>query len=165
MQEYDGEADRRIVELARTAPEDALRQAHSLTDQFPLETRAWASLAYVQIRMGDYVNALLSAKQAEQLAPLEPANQFDLGRIYIRLQKFEEAKSHFTKGIELCIKQDFNYYLDACQLMRAFCFCKLGRFSEAESDLLHVEYESPIWIDKLRTKAELIEACRRRRLD
>jgi len=80
-------------------------------------------------------------------------------------QQFDGAAAHFTRGIELSIEGTFDYYLDACRLMRAFCYCRLCKFVEAEADLRLVEYENPVWVDKLRTKSELLEACRQRRLD
>lgn len=164
MADYDDEQDERVTKLARHQPDVALALAKDLVTRFPLVSRSWASLAYVHTINKDHSDALTAMILALNIDPDEPANLFDVSIIYIKLELYRDAIFNISKCIRISDDIGNSYYTEACYLHRAFCQCKLGDFENAQEDLWHVTDGATLWAGRLFKKADLTEACRRRRL-
>lgn len=162
---YDYEKDATVTKIARHQPDTALELAKELTISFPFNSRSWASVAYVRTITKDYHDALLAIKEAVNIDPDEPANLFDLSRIYLNLQKYDSAIDGFSKCIIASDKIEEPYYKQSCYIHRAFCYCKIGNFEEASQDLEFVTENDVLWVGRLLNRSDLEKACLERKLD
>jgi tetratricopeptide (TPR) repeat protein len=154
-----------IIGLARTDPKLALERANALVKELPREAWTWSIRSHVHETKNDFQNAISDINRALKLNFNEPANHFHKAKIFIDLKDYNESISSFSNAIDVSENNNFPYYIQICHFMRAFCYCKLGEFEAAECDLQYVGDDMQAWIDRLRSKAELLEACRNRQLD
>lgn len=156
---------KKIIAACRESVTKALLIANEWIASQPEEANAWSMRAYVHAYAKDYDKALLDIGEAIKLAPDEPSHLFDKSRYAINFFDYEVAIESLTCAIRKGQNYNFHYYESTCYLFRALCFCKIGQFEKAEADLDNVEDEQPFWIDKLRSKPDLLLACRLRTID
>lgn len=154
-----------IVYLARQNPDLAFERVNQLVNEQPNEYWTWSLRSYVYNTRGDFENAINNIDKAINIEFNEPSNHQEKAMLFFEQNDIYEAIYYFTNAIEIGKKQDVSYYDSYCRFMRAFCYCKIGDFVAAEQDLFIVDDDDAIWIDRLRTKAELLEVCRNRHLD
>lgn len=154
-----------IILLARQQPQLALDRANNLLTEFPNEVWTWSLRSDVYHTSGDLENAISDIDQAIRIRFDEPSTHSTKARYCIQTSDFEGAILSLSNAIEIGEKLRFFYFDSWCRFNRAFCYCKVGDFGAAEKDLRAVDDDMQTWIDRLRSKAELLEACRNRRLD
>jgi tetratricopeptide (TPR) repeat protein len=154
-----------IIGLARTDPKLALERANALVKELPREAWTWSIRSHVHETKNDFQNAISDINRALKLNFNEPANHFHKAKIFIDLKDYNESISSFSNAIDVSENNNFLYYIQICRFMRAFCYCKIGDFDSAASDLENVDDDMETWIDRMRSKDELQQACRNQRLD
>jgi len=166
MEEDSFDAKRKsIIDLSSVDMNKALQAANAMIEDHPEEAGFWSARSYLFWKSKKYPEAIDDIDKAIALCPSEPASYFEKSDYLISLGDFLGAISLLSQAIEIGERSEFFYYEPTCRAFRAFCFCKLGDFERARADLASLTVENPIWIDQLRTKAELLEACERRHLD
>jgi tetratricopeptide (TPR) repeat protein len=154
-----------IIYLARKNPEIALERSNALLAEFPEEVWTWALRSHVYETRGDFENSMADIDQAINIRFDEPGSHCDKARLLMQASEFENAINSFSNAIEIGKKLEFYYYDSICIFLRAFCYCKIQDFARAEADLQMVDDDMQTWIDRLRSKTELVEACHNKRLD
>jgi tetratricopeptide (TPR) repeat protein len=154
-----------IIYLARQSPELALERANALIAERPDEIWTWSLRSYVYETKGDFEKAFSDINKAINIEFNEPDLHFHKARYFLKLEDYYSALISFSDAINIGEDLHFSYYDGTCRFMRALCYCKIGDFEAAEPDLAKVEDYMVCWIDRLRTKAELLEACRNRQID
>lgn len=154
-----------IIYLARKNPEVALERSNALLAEFPEEVWTWALRSHVHDTKGDFENSMSDIDQAINIRFDEPGSHCDKARLLMQATEFEAAIHSFSNAIEIGKNLEFYYYESICMFMRAFCYCKVGDFVRAEADLKMVDDDMQTWIDRLRSKTDLMEACRNKRLE
>lgn len=154
----------KIVLLAKTDPEEALVCSSKLVSELPDEAWTWSLRSHVYRRLKDLDSALSDINKAIELKHNEPASHFEKSWYLIDLERFKDAIECLTTAIEIGKENDFLYYNDTCLFFRAFSYCKIGLFDKAEADLAGIDDDMHMWIDRLRSKPELIDACLNKRL-
>jgi tetratricopeptide (TPR) repeat protein len=152
----------KVIFTARRNLKEAKLEASRLIENFPESGLSWGVRSYVNQKMGLIGEALKDAGMAISVQPNEPGNHFRIAGIFVDEQRFVDAISHLTLSISIGEKHQFNYYEATSRMFLAFCYCKLGDFESAKSELGQVTDNSPIWIDRLWSKQELIDVCKRR---
>jgi tetratricopeptide (TPR) repeat protein len=127
--------------------------------RYPNEMEAWSLRAYLHARNHNYQEVVADVTRAIDVNALEPSLFFYRGRYDLVLGKEESAVTDFSRGLELCDRYNDDYYRESLHFFRAEAFVRLGRKREALADLAHVRNDYKMWIDKLRTKADLLAEC------
>lgn len=154
-----------VIYLARQKPAVALERANVLVAELPCEVWTWSLRAHVNDSIGDSENAIIDIDQAIAIQFNEPGSHCDKARYCVKNSDFEGAIYSFSNAIEIGKKLQFHYHESLSMFMRAFCYCKTGDFTSAKKDLDDLDDDMQMWIDRLRSKHELLEACRNRHLD
>lgn len=154
-----------IVYLVRQNPDIALEKINDLIEKQPDEYWTWSLRSYVYCTRCDFENAMSDIDRAIEIKFYEPSNHQEKAMIFLEQGNFYSTIRSLSNAIEIGEKLGESYYDSYCRFIRAFCYCRIGNFFAAERDLLMVDDDDAAWIDRLRTKAELLEACRNRRLD
>jgi tetratricopeptide (TPR) repeat protein len=154
-----------IIYLGRREPELALKRASALVSERPNELWTWSLRSAVYEQMGLYDEALSDIDKAIEIEFNEPCSHYEKAGIYLEIKDYYSALASLSDAIDVGNSLNFPYYDSSCRFKRAFCYCIIGDFEAAEADLHKVEDDMVCWIDRLRTKFELMEACRNRRLD
>lgn len=86
--------------------EDAQKWARSSVEQSPKNLSYWRTLLRVYLELMDITDAynepaLQAAQRSSELAPTEPKVQYNLGVVYTRLGRLEEAARVFKKVTDL----------------------------------------------------------------
>lgn len=156
---------KQIIVECRHNLSGALEMANRWIELEPHEPDAWSARSYVYGYLKDYVRALADISEAINLAPEEPCHNFSKANLAISNKDYDLAITALTMSITKGKENNFSYYEEPSYFRRAFCYCKIGDFEMAKADLLVVSDNEPSWIDKLRSKAELMEACKKRHFD
>lgn len=163
MEEYDDEQDERITDLLRSQPEHALDLAKDLVARFPTTGRSWQRLAHAYDAKKMHADALLAIKKAIEIDREEPAYQFNISRLHMRVGAFCNAVETLSRCIDTSVRLQNDYYLEACYLYRAYCHLRIGHLADAEQDLERVTDDATVWMNGLIGKLEILEACRQHR--
>jgi tetratricopeptide (TPR) repeat protein len=155
-----------IIYLARHQPDLALQQADDLVEDHPEEAWAWSLRSDVYDTRGDFEHAMSDIDYAIYLRFDEPSSHFSKAKYLVAIRNFEDAIYSFSNVIEISGKIQWLYYESACRFVRAYCYCRIGDYEAARYDLNCIKNDDfDYWIDRLRSKAELLEACEIRYLD
>ncbi len=154
-----------IIYLARNNSQLALERANKLVKEWPDKVWVWWLRSDVYEIIGDFKNAMSDVDYAINKWPDEIGGHFKKAGYLVKISDYEGAVYYFSNAIEIGSKLEWYYYDSASRFKRAFCYCKIGQFEAAELDLEKVDDDTMAWIDCLRTKAELLEACRNRTMD
>ena len=133
--------------------------ADTLVARYPNEMEAWSLRGHLHARNHNYLEAIANVTRAIDVNLLEPSLFFDRGRYELALGKQESAAKDFSKGLELCDQHNDSYYRESLHFFRAEALIRLGRKREAVEDLAHVRADFKMWIDRLRSKADLLADC------
>lgn len=90
---------------------------------------AFASLGYIASQRGENVEAETLLRRAIELDPKGFSSYHDLGRLLVKLRRYEEAVPLLTRGVELNDKDPGVHY----QLFLAYS--RLKRKDEADKEL------------------------------
>jgi tetratricopeptide (TPR) repeat protein len=154
-----------IIYLTRQQPDLAIERANAIVDKLPDEAWTWSMRSYVYKATGDLEKALSDINKAIELNFVEPANHFYKAQYFIDLGNFQLAIESLDNAIKIGEKYGFPYYNQTSLFFRALCNCRIGNFDTAERDLQVVDDDMQMWVDRLRSKTELMDACRNGRLD
>jgi tetratricopeptide (TPR) repeat protein len=154
-----------IIFLARSDAKTALEKATNLIHERPNEAWVWSIRSFVHETRNDFDSALNDINMALDINFDEPSTHFEKAGIFLKIEDYYSALVSLSDAINIGEALKFSYYDSTCRFMRALCYCKMGDFEAAEADLEKVEDDMVGWVDRLRTKAELLEACHNRQLD
>jgi tetratricopeptide (TPR) repeat protein len=157
-------------ELARKDDfEGSMSLANELAERFLNETRVWSLRGYLHGRNRNYTQAVadltraieINAEESTKLGPdtgvLTSVDLFfNRGADRFALGDDESAVDDFTRGLELCDQLNSDDYRETLHFWRAEALLRLGKKSEALSDLARVTDGFTFWTYKLRTKADLL---------
>ena len=149
-----------ILVAARHDPQFALVMADEIVAEHGDESISWFARAYVNTVLKQHLEARKDIERAIEIEPGQSQGYFKLGRNNLKVGLFQNAVSSFSKIIDDIELQSREAFLSEAQIHRAFCRIRLGEFQSALQDLVSVEVHEPIFIDKLRTRDELIQMCR-----
>lgn len=79
---------------------EAMRSAQVWTETFSQDVAPWNRLANIQEDLGEYPQALASAKKAAEIAPLNAAVLTTLARAYYHVGQFQESANVCRRAIE-----------------------------------------------------------------
>jgi tetratricopeptide (TPR) repeat protein len=147
--------------ISRKNPQSALDSTDRFILKFPKEASLWAFRSFLKKKLNQFESAISDIDIAIHISPNDPCNYWDRGRIYLEIQGYIQAIESFSISIDLGDKNNFDYYHESSLFFRAFCFCKLGKFQDAELDICHVRPGYSEWVDRLRSKEEIIEICKK----
>lgn len=125
----------------------AVSLAASITRKFPKDKFSWKILGVLLGPLGKRVEALQANQIAENLDPLDPAIQINLGATLQVMGRFEEAISHFEKAIKLKSSDPMPHSNLGIVLKQ------LGRFPEAEGHLKKAIKLNPLYAEAHKTLA------------
>ncbi len=138
---------------------EALHSLDSLEKEHPEDASINASKAYVNALEGTYESALLEWTKAIAKCDKEPHFFCMRGEIFTRLGRYQEAVNDFTKVLDLCDLYASDYYKTPAYFRRADAFVRSGRYAEARRDCAFVPDGEVVWLDKRRTKEEILAEC------
>jgi len=140
--------------------QEAMSLANELVARHSDKAQAWLLRGHLHALGKDYAGASADLTRAIEINALEP--HFFLSRGKYRFLGGENALAveDFSKGLELSDYHRNDYYRETLYFWRAEALLKLGRRSEALSDLAHVRDDFRFWTYELRTKADLLSDCR-----
>jgi tetratricopeptide (TPR) repeat protein len=153
-----------IIFLLKSDPKAALTEASKLIEKQPDEAWTWSTRALVHERIGDIKAALADIDQALVVDFDQPSNHFKKAWILISIQQYDDAIISLTTALDIGNRFEFYYYNSTCLFFRSVCYCRIGDFDRAQVDIESVDEDMTIWVDKLRTTAEIVEACKLRHL-
>jgi tetratricopeptide (TPR) repeat protein len=140
----------------------AMSAADKLVERLPDEKRAWSYRAHLHRVAHEYslaISDLTAAIRIRTHDSNEPYLYFFRGACLLRVERLEDALEDFTAGLGFCDLYKDDYYRETLVFFRAYTLIRLGRASMALRDLENVDESFSFWIDKLRTKADLLRAC------
>jgi tetratricopeptide (TPR) repeat protein len=150
----------RAKELAKDKDcEKAMSLANELVTRYSNEAKVWALRGYIHALNSEYAEAASDLTRA--ISPREIYYFYSRGRYRFAIHDNESAVDDFTNGLNLCDKCEKDDFREELHFWRAETLLRLGKKTEALSDLDHVpddDYTS--WTDRLRTKAQLLADCR-----
>lgn len=140
--------------------EKAMSLANELVKGYSNEAKVWALRGHVHALNSEYVEAASDLTQAINLNPIEIYYFYSRGRYRFAIHDNNSAVDDFTKGLNLCDLHKKDDFREELHFWRAETFLRLGKKTEALSDLDHVpEDDYTSWTDRLRTKAGLVADC------
>jgi tetratricopeptide (TPR) repeat protein len=150
--------------------EGAMSLANDLIDRYTNEWRVWSLRAYLQRRSGRYAEAVSDLTRAIEITIINLEESAQAGLITVDLlfnrgaDKFALGDTHsaiedFSSGLALCDRYASDDYRETLHFWRAEAFLRLGKKSEALSDLRRVRDDFRFWTYELRTKADLLAEC------
>ena len=94
----------------------------------------------------------------------EPADMHALGLLYLQVERDREADQVLARGVEVCLREKADYYLNSCRLLRAEALLRLGHKDVALAELeeLPSGYTAYVFGRGQRTKEAMIEETRLR---
>lgn len=147
-------------EMARTGRYDeALCLLNELALVSPSEAEIWVARANVNTLKCDLDAAITDWTRVIGLCGTQPHYFFMRGVVLIQLGEFRKAVSDLTSVIELSDLYQSDYYRGTAHLFRAEAHLKLREFDNARRDCAHVDDDTRIWTDRLRTKADILAEC------
>jgi tetratricopeptide (TPR) repeat protein len=113
---------------------------------------------------GDIEKAFDDLDAVIKTNPNEPSPHFKKAMIFFDTDNYRAAIDEFSKAIDIGKKINFSYFENHSHFMRAFCYCKVGDFDAAKSDLDVVDTDTRTWTDRLWTKEDLVEVYLNKRM-
>jgi tetratricopeptide (TPR) repeat protein len=65
----------------------------------------------------------------------EAADMYSLGLLYLQVNRLEEATTILSKGVQVCMDEQFEYYLNPCRILLAEALLRLRRPDAALTEL------------------------------
>jgi len=163
----------RAKERARNGDnEGAMSLANELVEEYPNQMNVWSFRGYLHRCNNQYIEAVadltraidINAKElkgaATDLAGLIAIDlYFNRGADNFALGDARLAVEDFSSGLDLSDRYHSDDYRETLHFWRAEALLRLGKKSEAMSDLDHVGDNFQFWTYKLRTKADLLADC------
>jgi len=107
---------------------EAIKLALSLTKNFPNHSFAWKVLAFSYEKTGKILKSLAANQKAKEINPQDTDIHNNLGNVFKKLKKFDEAQNCYKQAIML--KQNYaEPYYNLGNLLK-----ELGKFDEAEKN-------------------------------
>jgi tetratricopeptide (TPR) repeat protein len=97
-----------LLEDKRNAP-DAIIQYDLITKEIPNDHTVLATLASVEMALGDIDSALKHATRAIEIMPTDSTGNYAVGVIYQRKGRYKEAQRHLAEAIRLTPKFVYAY--------------------------------------------------------
>lgn len=117
--------------------------------------------AAVYEHRGDVEQAIEDIESVVASVADEPADMYSLGLLYLQTNCWRDAEVTFSKGVQICLAEQFEYYLNPCRILRAEALLRLGNGTAAlaELDALPAGYSTHVYGRGQRTKeAMAVEA-------
>ncbi|MBA4155714.1 tetratricopeptide repeat protein [Flavobacterium sp.] len=125
--------------------------------------RLYKKRYHIYLKMGQWEDALKDMDIVLNFIPQEPADFFNRGRTYLRLNYLQKSYDDLTKAIELGNYYQDHYYTEMTYFFRAECQLRLGRFDEALSDCEHVRPDMQTFIHpKIKSKDDIVREANAR---
>ncbi|MGZ4828198.1 MAG: tetratricopeptide repeat protein [Candidatus Angelobacter sp.] len=140
--------------------EKAMSLANELVKRYSNEARVWALRGHMHALNSKYTEAASDLTQAININPTEIYYFYSRGRYRFAIHDNESAVDDFTNGLNLCDLHQKDDFREELHFWRAETLLRLGKKTEALSDLDHVPEDGyTSWTDRLRTKAQLVADC------
>ncbi len=65
----------------------------------------------------------------------EAADMYSLGLLYLQVNRLDDAAVILGKGVQICVNEQFEYYLNPCRILRAEALLRLRRADAALVEL------------------------------
>jgi tetratricopeptide (TPR) repeat protein len=138
----------------------AMSLANELVKRYSNEAKTWALRGHIHALNSEYIEAASDLTRAININPTEIYYFYSRGRYRFAIHDNKSAVEDFTKGLDLCDLHKKNDFREELHFWRAETLLRLGKKTEALSDLDQVpEDDYTSWTDRLRTKAELLADC------
>ncbi len=96
--------------MERDAVQPALTKLEELTARFPEQSFVYTLRGLANSRMGNNGEAVVAFERAIELEPCNPTAMIGLGDVYLRLEKWNRARSHYERALG-CNPFDLTAYL------------------------------------------------------
>jgi tetratricopeptide (TPR) repeat protein len=151
----------RVKELIKNKDgEKAMSLASELVMQYSNEAQVWALRGHIHALNSEYTEAASDLTQAININPHEIYYFYSRGRYRFAIHDNRSAVDDFTNGLNLSDLHQKDDLREELHFWRAETLLRLGKKTEALSDLEHVpEDDYTSWTDRLRTKTQLEEDC------
>jgi tetratricopeptide (TPR) repeat protein len=114
--------------------------------------------AAVYEHQGDIEKAVEDLESVISSVADEAADMYSLGLLYLQVDRLQDAVAILAKGIQICLDEKFEYYLNSCRILRAEALLRLRRADQALLDLgqLPPGYSVYVYGYGIRTKEAMI---------
>jgi predicted O-linked N-acetylglucosamine transferase (SPINDLY family) len=134
---------------------ETIKLALSLTKNFPNHSFAWKALALSYEKKGKILKSLAANQKAKEINPQDADVHNNLGNVFEKLEKFEEAQNSYGQAILL--KQNYTEaYYNLANLLN-----KLGRFDEAEKNYNQAIKFKPNFAEAFNNLANMLKELHR----
>jgi tetratricopeptide (TPR) repeat protein len=91
--------------------------------------------ASVHELQGDIDQAIEDLEAVISSVADEAADMYSLGLLYLQVDRVDEAVAALGKGVQVCVDEQFEYYLNPCRILRAEALLRLRKADAALIDL------------------------------
>jgi tetratricopeptide (TPR) repeat protein len=137
----------------------ALSKIDSLISNYPEKSEIWRKRACLNEMRRQREAAVEDLTRAILLNPMEPDYYYTRGRIRCKLQHYEEAVADFTRTLDLCDHYKSDYYRAPAHFFRAETYVRLKKYDQARADCEHVPNGFKTWIDRMKSKEQILAEC------
>lgn len=161
----DAEIEQSLGNARRLAREEDYQGAEQILSElqvlYPRRPQVYSVLAYVHSRAGHIRKAISDISEAIAINSEEPAYFFNRGRYYLESGQDQRSIDDFSRVLELCSRYNDRYYETTAYFYRAEAYVRSGYFERAKADCAHVSDGFRVWIDRIRTKEDILADCER----
>jgi tetratricopeptide (TPR) repeat protein len=95
---------------------------------------------------GNFDEAIADLEAIVASSVYEPADMYSLGLLYLQLDCPADAEKVLAKGIQVCLDENFDYYLNSCRLLRGESLLRLRKAPAALSELELLPAGYSVWV-------------------
>jgi hypothetical protein len=105
----------------------------------------------------DIHHAIEDLEAVISVAADEAADMYSLGLLYLQSDRPDDAAVILGKGVQICLDEQFEYYLNPCRILRAEALLRLRKADAALSELRQLPpgYSTHIYARGDRTNEEM----------
>lgn len=137
--------------------EKALELCNWLAEDAEAKVEAVRMRATVQELAGQFDEAIDDYEEV-MAAANEPADMHALGLLYLQKNLLNDAARVLKKGVQVCVDEQFDYYLNPCRILYAEALLRLHKAADALQQLeqLPSGYSSYVYGCGNRTKEVMV---------
>ena len=142
--------------------EEAMELCNWLAEDAETKVAAVRMRATVQELAGQFDEAIDDYEEA-MAAGNEPADMHALGLLYLQKDLVNDAARVFEKGVQVCVEEQFDYYLNPCRILYAEALLRLHKEARALRQLeqLPSGYSTYVYGRGNRTKEAMVAEAER----
>jgi len=95
---------------------------------------------------GNFDAAIADLEAIVASSVYEPADLYALGLLYLQLDGPAAAEKVLARGIQVCLDENFDYYLNSCRLLRGESLLRLRKAPAALSELELLPAGYSVWV-------------------